>query len=257
MDCQFAVGGRKIEALRLGPAPGKAPTLVLLHEGLGCVAMWRDFPTRLAARTGLGVLVYSRPGYGKSDPVSLPRPLTYLQDEAFDVLPSVLDQAGIESCVLIGHSDGASIATIYAGARQDARVRGLVLMAPHFFCEDMSLRAIAAAKKAYASSDFRARLALYHGDNVDIAFRGWSETWLNPEFRQWRVDQYLPDIRVPVLLIQGRDDPYGGAAQIALAQEKMSAPPEVVHQDHCRHAPHIDQPEATLEAVAGFCGRVL
>jgi pimeloyl-ACP methyl ester carboxylesterase len=257
MDCQFTVGGRRIEALQLGPAPAKAPTLVLLHEGLGCVAAWRDFPARLAGRTGLGVLVYSRPGYGKSDPVTLPRPLTYLQDEAFDVLPGLLDQAGIESCVLIGHSDGASIATIYVGARQDARLRGLVLMAPHFFCEEISLRVIADAKETYASTDLRARLALYHGDNVDIAFRGWSETWLDPAFRQWRIDQYLSDIRVPVLLIQGRDDPYGGAAQIELAQEKMSAPPEVLNLDDCRHAPHIDQPDATLDAIAGFCGRLL
>jgi pimeloyl-ACP methyl ester carboxylesterase len=257
MDCQFIVGGRSIEALQLGPAPAKAPTLVLLHEGLGCVAAWRDFPARLAGRIGLGVLVYSRPGYGKSDPVTLPRPLTYLQDEAFDVLPCLLDQAGIESCVLIGHSDGASIATIYAGARQDARLRGLVLMAPHFFCEEISLRVIADAKETYASTDLRARLALYHGDNVDIAFRGWSEAWLDPAFRQWRIDQYLPDIRVPVLLIQGRDDPYGGAAQIELAQEKMSAPPEVLNLDDCRHAPHIDQPDATLDVIAGFCGRLL
>jgi pimeloyl-ACP methyl ester carboxylesterase len=257
MDCEFAVGGRKIEALRLDSAPGKAPTLVLLHEGLGCVAMWRDFPARLAEHTGLGVLTYSRFGYGKSDPVPLPRPLTYMQDEAFNVLPAVLDQAGIGKCILVGHSDGASIATIYAGGRNDARVHGLVLMAPHFFCEEISICAIAEAKDAYENTDFRARLAQYHGDNVDVAFWGWNQAWLDPDFRQWRIDQYLPEIRVPVLLIQGKDDQYGTVAQIETARAKISSPLDVRHLDRCRHSPHIDQQEATLDAVAEFSRRVL
>jgi pimeloyl-ACP methyl ester carboxylesterase len=139
-ELSIKVAGCRIEATLHGPSAERAPTLVLLHEGLGCVAMWRDFPQKLAARTGYGVLVYSRPGYGNSDPVSLPRPLSYMHDDAFDVLPHVLDQAGVKKTILVGHSDGASIATIYAGGRQDFRVRGLALMAPHFFVEDVSIR---------------------------------------------------------------------------------------------------------------------
>jgi pimeloyl-ACP methyl ester carboxylesterase len=257
MQLEFVAGGRKIEAAWHGPSPDQAPTLVLLHEGLGCVALWRDFPEKLAQRTGCGVLVYSRPGYGKSASVPLPRPLTYMHDEAFDVLPAVLDQAKIQKCILVGHSDGASIATIYAGGRQDFRVRGLVLMAPHFFCEDISVRSIADAKAAFEKTDLRERLARYHGDNVDVAFWGWNRAWLDPDFRDWNITEYLPTIRVPMLVIQGRDDQYGTAAQIEAAQNDTYCPVEVLHLDRCRHSPHIDQPDATLEAIAEFAQRVL
>jgi len=257
MKREFIVGGRRVEAAWHGPVPDKAPTLVLLHEGLGCVAMWRDFPAKIAERTGYGVLVYSRPGYGKSDPVPLPRPLTYMHEEAVEILPAVLDQAGIKRAVLLGHSDGASIATIYAGCRQDFRVRGLVLMAPHFFCEDISVKSIAAAKEAYETTDLRVRLARYHGNNVDVAFWGWNQAWLHPDFRHWNIGEFLPTLRVPVLIIQGRDDQYGTAAQIELAQAEAHCPVEVLYLDRCQHSPQVDQPEATLEAIAEFSRRVL
>jgi pimeloyl-ACP methyl ester carboxylesterase len=257
MECEFVAAGKKIEAAWYGPPPDQAPTLVLLHEGLGCVAMWRDFPAKLAERTGYGVLAYSRPGYGKSDPVSLPRPLTYMHDEAFDILPALLDQAKIEKTVLIGHSDGASIATIYAGGRQDLRVRGLVLMAPHFFCEEISVTSIAAAKEAYENTDLRAKLARYHGDNVDVAFWGWNQAWLHPDFRRWNIEEYLPPLRVPTLVIQGRDDQYGTAAQVEAARNDTHFPVEVLYLDNCRHSPQIDQPDATLDAMAEFSQRVL
>lgn len=257
MECEFVVGGRRIEAAWHGPAPDDAPTLVLLHEGLGCVAMWRDFPARLAERTGYGVMAYSRPGYGKSDPVPLPRPLTYMHDEAFEVLPAVLDQAKIRKAILLGHSDGGSIATIYGGGRQDFRVRGLILMAPHFFCEDLSVQSIATAKEAYENTDLRARLARYHGENVDVAFWGWNQAWLHPDFRRWNIGEFLPTVRVPMLIVQGRDDQYGTAAQIELAQAEAHCPVEVLYLDRCRHSPQIDQPDATLEAIAGFARRVL
>ncbi len=204
----ITIAGRRIEAAWHGPAPDRAPTLVLLHEGLGCIAMWRDFPRLLAERTGYGVLAYSRPGYGKSDPVLLPRPLSYMHDEAREVLPAVLDQAGIRKTVLVGHSDGASIATIYAGSQQDFRVRGLALMAPHFFVEDISVRSIAEAKQAYETGGLRERLARYHAD-VEVAFRGWNDAWLDPKFREWRIDDELAHVRVPMLIIQGKDDQYG------------------------------------------------
>jgi pimeloyl-ACP methyl ester carboxylesterase len=157
MDFELNIDGKRIEANWHGPRPDSAPTIILLHEGLGCVAMWRDFPQRLAEQTGCGVLVYSRFGYGKSDPVTLPRPLTYMHDEALQVLPRVLDAAKIEKAILVGHSDGASIAAIYAGGVQDFRVRGLVLLAPHFFVEAVSITSIQAAKAAYETTDLRQR----------------------------------------------------------------------------------------------------
>src|SRR6202521_1386568 len=162
MDLSLTVAGKKIEAAWHGPAPEQAPTLVLLHEGLGSLAMWKELPQQLAERTGYGVLVYSRPGYGNSDPVELPRPLTYMHEEASGILPAVLDQAGVRKAILVGHSDGASIATIYAGGRQDFRVRGLVLIAPHFFVEDISIKSIAEAKEAFDNGDLRERLKRFH-----------------------------------------------------------------------------------------------
>ena len=251
------IDGVRIEAEMYGPAPERAPTLVLLHEGLGCVAMWRDFPRLLAERTGYGVLVYSRAGYGGSDPVRLPRPLTYMHDEALRVLPAVLDQIGINKCILVGHSDGASIATIYAGSRQDFRIRGLVLMAPHFFVEETTIRAIAAAKQAFETTDLRARLEKYHGANVDIAFWGWNAAWLDPGFRSWRIDDYLAYIRVPMLIIQGEDDQYGTPAQVTAADAATYCPLEALMLDRCGHAPHVDQPKATMGTIAEFVARIL
>jgi pimeloyl-ACP methyl ester carboxylesterase len=256
MKRDLSINGRRIEAAFHGPSPERAPTLVLLHEGLGCVAMWRDFPRALAERTGFGVLVYSRPGYGKSDPVPLPRPLSYMHDEASDVLPGVLDQAGIRKTILVGHSDGASIATIYAGSQQDFRVRGLALMAPHFFVEDISVRSIAEAKQAYETGDLRERLARYH-DRVDVAFRGWSDAWLDPHFRAWSIDSELAHVRVPMLIVQGEGDQYGSVAQIELARRETYCPVETLLLEDCRHSPHVDQPEATLDAIAAFAHRVL
>ena len=175
----ITVNGKTLEAVCYGPPPGKAPTIVMLHEGLGCVALWRDFPRKVAEATGFGVFAWSRAGYGQSDPVELPRPLDYMTREALDVLPGVLDAIGFRYGILLGHSDGASIAAIYAGGVEDFRVRGLVLMAPHFFTEEAGLQAIAAAKTAYEGGDLRERLAKYHG-HVDNAFYGWNGAWLDP-----------------------------------------------------------------------------
>lgn len=257
MALDITVDGCRIEAEWHGPAPERAPTLVLLHEGLGSVAMWKDFPVQLAERTGYGVLVYSRPGYGRSSPVPLPRPLTYMHDEAYDVLPTVLDQTGVRKTILVGHSDGASIATIYAGGRQDFRVRGLALMAPHFFVEEVSIASIAAAKEAYEHGDLRARLARHRGDNVDVAFRGWNGAWLDPKFRAWRIDDALAHVRVPMLIIQGKQDQYGTIAQVALAENDTYCPVEALLLDDCGHSPQVDRPQATLDAIAAFSHRVL
>ena len=256
MDRHVVVHGLRIETAWYGPPPERAATLVLLHEGLGCVAMWKDFPERLAARTGFGVLAYSRLGYGKSDPVPLPRPLSYMHDEARDVLPPVLDQAGVRKAILVGHSDGASIATIYAGSFQDFRIRGLALLAPHFFVEDVSIASIAAAKQAYEAGGLRARLACYH-DDVDVAFRGWNDAWLDPGFREWRIDDALAHIRVPMLIVQGRDDRYGTAAQLELAERDAYCPVETLLLEDCGHSPHVDQPKVTLNEIAAFAARIL
>jgi pimeloyl-ACP methyl ester carboxylesterase len=256
MELEFTIDDITIEASWHGPPSDAAPTLALLHEGLGCVAMWRDFPQQLATRTGCGVLAYSRRGYGKSGARPLPWPVTYMRDEAFDVLPRVLDEAGVRDCILVGHSDGASIATIYAGGRQDFRVHGLVLMAPHFFVEDVSIKSIEAAKQAYEHGDLRARLLRYH-DHVEVAFRGWNDAWLNPHFRNWRIDDAVTHVRVPMLIIQGADDQYGTVAQVKLAQDEAYCPVEALVLEKCRHAPQVDQPEATLSAIADFAQRVL
>ncbi|MEX0317081.1 MAG: alpha/beta fold hydrolase [Ruegeria sp.] len=237
-----------------GPPPSQAPTIVLLHEGLGCVALWRDFPEKLSARTGLGVLVYSRQGYGQSDSATLPRPLDFQTREALDVLPHVLAQAGIERCILFGHSDGATIAAIYAGSVEDHRVRGLILMAPHFFTEEMGLAEIARARDAFETTDMREKLARYHR-NPENAFRGWSDVWLDPGFKDWNVAEVIDYLRVPVLTIQGRGDQYGTLAQIEEIETRTYCPVDTVILD-CQHAPHVEAPEATLDAVADYCARL-
>lgn len=251
------VAGQRLEYRWIAPAAPRAPSLVFLHEGLGCVATWRDFPARVAGETGCGALVYSRAGYGRSSPVALPRPLRYMHDEALGVLPRVLDAARLDDVVLVGHSDGASIALVHAGGADPARrVRGLVAMAPHVFCEPLSISSIRAAREAFEAGELRARLARRHGENVDVAFRGWNDAWLDPAFARWNIEEYLPRIAVPVLVVQGRDDEYGTAAQYRSIVARCGGPTEVVVLDACRHSPHRDQPEATLQAIAGFVARV-
>jgi pimeloyl-ACP methyl ester carboxylesterase len=244
-----------LETLTLGPSPDEAPTLVMLHEGLGCIALWRDFPRRLAEATGFGVFSYSRAGYGGSDAAPLPRPLDYMTREALETLPSLLDAIGLRRGVLVGHSDGASIAAIYAGSLEDFRVRGLALIAPHVFTEESGLAAIAAARRAYESGDLRARLAKYHR-HVDAAFRGWNDAWLDPGFKTWNIADAVAYWRVPALVIQGDADPYGTLAQIREIESRSYAPVDVEILENCGHAPHSERPEATLAAIADFCARL-
>lgn len=237
-----------------GPPPRVAPTLVFLHEGLGSVSVWRDFPARVAAATGMGAFVYSRLGYGGSDPVPLPRPVSYMHDEALAVLPEVLDLAGIRSCVLFGESDGASIALVFAGSGlpQSRRVLALVLEAPHLFVEELSLKTIAAAREAYEKGALRERLARHHGANVDVAFRGWNDVWLDPAFRRWSIEESLPRVRVPSLVIQGEDDGYGTLAQVDAIERGSSGPVTRLVLPRCGHAPHRDLPDEVLSAVTAF-----
>jgi pimeloyl-ACP methyl ester carboxylesterase len=252
----FDLGPMRLEYRMIGPRPDAAPTLVLLHEGLGSVGVWNSFPEELAAATGAGVLVYSRAGYGKSSPSQLPRPVSFMHDEAREVLPRVLDASGFRRGLLVGHSDGASIATIYAGSVQDHRVRGLALMAPHFFTEELALAEIARAKVAFEQGDLRAKLARLHAD-PDNAFYNWCGPWLDPEFRKWDLTDALAHIRVPMLIVQGENDQYGTVRQIEVAQEECYCPVEVVLLPDTRHAPYREAPAATLRAIADFVNRLL
>jgi pimeloyl-ACP methyl ester carboxylesterase len=249
------VQGKALEFSCFGPAPEVAPTIVLLHEGLGSVALWRDFPQELAEATGCGVFVYSRDGYGQSDKVELPRPLDYMTREATEVLPDVLSAIGFQHGILAGHSDGATIAAIYAGSVEDFRVRGLILMAPHFFTEPMGLDAIARAKADYETGNLKQRLARYHRD-PDNAFHGWCDSWLDPGFADWNVAEVIDYFRIPVLTIQGRQDQYGTLAQIEEIQSRIYSPLDVAILEDCGHAAHRDQPKQTMAAIADYVARL-
>lgn len=252
----LTIDGKRLETAWHGPGPEAAPTLVFLHQGLGCVALWRDFPAKLAAATGCGALVYSRFGYGHSAPCPLPRPLRYMHDEGLQVLPQLLEVAGIRECVVIGHSDGGSIGLIYAGGTPAPPLRGLITEAAHVFCEDVSVQAIQRAKEAYQHGDLRRRLEKYHGKNTDCAFWGWNSAWLHPDFRQWNLEEYLPRIRVPLLVMQGEQDQYGTRAQVDAIANQAGGGAEVLMLSDCGHAPHAEQEEATLQAMAGFISRL-
>ena len=251
----LTIGPHSLEYRFLGPRPDRAPTIVMLHEGLGCAGLWGDFPDKLQRATGTGVFVYSRAGYGQSSPVALPRPLTYMHDEASDVLPALLDVIGFRRGILLGHSDGASIAAIYAGTHQDHRLGGLVLIAPHFFTEDSGIASIAAAKTAYETTDLKQKLARWHKD-VDNAFYGWNGAWLDPDFRKWDITEQLAYIRVPMLIVQGEDDQYGTVAQIEAAERECYCPVEVALLKGAKHSPQREAPEATLAAVVDFVANV-
>jgi pimeloyl-ACP methyl ester carboxylesterase len=208
--------------------------------------MWRDFPTQLAHTTGAHVIAYSRHGHGKSAPLRGSREVRYMHDEALIVLPQLLNELGVDDPILFGHSDGGSIALIHAGG-SGRKVRGVVAMAPHVFVEDVSVRSIAAAKVAYESTDLRGRLARYH-DDVDGVFWGWNDIWLHPEFRAWNIEEYLPRIQCPVLVIQGEHDEYGTNEQL-LRIARGAPTVELLTLEDCRHAPQKDQRDRVLQAV--------
>ena len=230
---------------------GAEPALVFLHEGLGSVELWRSFPDDVGAATGRRTVVFSRPGYGRSTPVPPPWPVSYMHDQALVVLPTVLERLGIERPVLVGHSDGASIALIHAGAGHP--VAGLVLMAPHVFVEHRSIAGIEAARDAYESS-LRPRLARYH-DDVDATFHGWNQVWLSPEFRGWNVESYLPGIDAPVLAMQGTDDEYGTLAQLDAIADQTACGAEVLALAGRGHVLHVGDTAPVIDAVASFVSR--
>src|SRR6202163_1346221 len=250
------IGASDLEYRMIGPAPDDAPTIVMLHEGLGSAGLWGDFPDRLQAATSAGVLVYSRAGYGASTPATLPRPLDYMHIEALEILPDLLDKIGFRRGLLLGHSDGASIAAIYAGGVADHRVRAVAMIAPHFIVEDVSVTSIAEIKRAYETSGLKAKLARWHKD-VDNAFYGWNGAWLDPKFRSWDISEYLAYIRVPVAVLQGADDQYGTIRQIEIAREECYCPVDVTIIPAAGQSPHREAPGATLDVITEFATRIL
>jgi|SRR5579871_5653593 len=250
------IGTSDLEYRMIGPPPDEAPTIVMLHEGLGSIGLWGDFPEKLQAATGAGVFVYSRAGYGASTPTRLPRPLDYMQIEAFDVLPKLLEEIGFRRGILVGHSDGASIAAIYAGGVGDHRVRAIALIAPHFVVEEISVASIAEIKTAYETTNLREKLARWHKD-VDNAFYGWNGAWLDPKFREWDISDYLAYIRVPVAVIQGADDQYGTIRQVEIAEEECYCPVDVTIIEGAGHSPHREAPEKMLHTISEFANAVL
>ncbi|WP_326537074.1 alpha/beta fold hydrolase [Pseudorhodoferax sp.] len=236
----------------VGASGARAPLLVFLHEGLGSLAMWKDFPAQLCDRVGARGLVYSRPGYGRSTPRAAGEALgtDYLHRQADEVLPALLDALDVaQPAWLFGHSDGGSIALLAAG-RHPARVAGLVLLAPHIFVEDLSVASIAQARDAYPNGKLRGRLARYH-DAPDAVFRAWNDVWLSPAFRRWNITDELADIRCPVLAIQGLDDAYGTLAQIRGIAERVGAT-ELLELPDCGHSAYRDQPEQVIAATNAF-----
>jgi pimeloyl-ACP methyl ester carboxylesterase len=252
-SCFVRAGGHQLECLVYPAHQVNRPPLVFLHEGLGSVAMWRDFPARVALATGARTLVYSRYGYGQSDMLTAPHRTDYMHREAQEVLPELLAALEIEHPVLIGHSDGASIALIhagYCGGPVAGVIAGVVAIAPHVFVEDISISSITQARIAYATTDLAQKLSRYHRD-VDSTFRGWNDIWLAPDFRSWNIEAFLPRITCPVLVIQGEDDEYGTVKQVE-AINAGAADVDLMLLADCRHSPHRDQPEAVLKAISEF-----
>ena len=250
---EVVVDGKRLETLRINPGQIEGPTIVMLHEGLGSIALWKSFPFLLAERTGCGVLVYSRYGHGSSDKLLEKRPVSFMHHEGEVVLPELLEKLGIARPVLLGHSDGGSISLIFAG-KYPERPQALILEAPHVFVEDLSVASITQAKVNYQTTNLPHKLSRHHA-HPDPTFWGWNDVWLDPEFRSWNIEAYLPAIRCPVLCIQGEEDEYGTIEQVKAIHAKVPGT-EILILPDCRHSPHRDQPEATLNRMAEFVAKV-
>jgi pimeloyl-ACP methyl ester carboxylesterase len=242
------VEGRALEIVRWSVPQPAGPSIVMLHEGLGSVALWKDVPQRIAERTGHEVIVYSRYGHGRSQALASARDLDYMHREGERVLPALLAALSLSRPILLGHSDGASIAIIYAGTHPHD-VSALILEAPHVFVEDLTVASIALAKTTFETSDLEAKLARYH-DDAGGTFRGWNDIWLDPRFRAWNIESYLGTIAAPVLLVQGTEDEYGTPAQLEAIAARTDA--RITLLERCGHSPHRDRAEATLNAIADF-----
>ncbi len=245
----------KLEYRTTGTAPERAPTLVWLHEALGCAAMWKDLPVELSARTGFGSLNYSRQGHGRSESMTHNRDVGYLHHEAWVVLPQVLHIIGVHDTVLVGHSDGATIALLYASQRPDGLL-GMVLEAPHVFVEDITLEGIRKTRAAFANKAQLDRLRRYHGENTDAVLSAWHDTWLRPDFRNWNIEDVLHGIQCPTLIIQGEDDEYGSMRQITTIADKVSGPVRTLIVPGCGHIPHASHKAEASEAMVSFVSEI-
>ncbi|TMI12538.1 MAG: alpha/beta hydrolase [Betaproteobacteria bacterium] len=251
---RVTAAGRSLEYEWVGTQRSGRPVLVFLHEGLGSIRQWRDFPQNVAQALGCGALVYDRYGYGQSDVLQEPRrSVRFMHDEALLSLPEVLSRLRVENPVLVGHSDGASISLIHAGAGH--KVKAVVAMAPHVFVEEICIRSIVGAARAFEATELPDKLGRYHRD-AKKTFYGWADVWRDPEFTRWDITEYLPRIGCPVLAIQGRGDEYGTMAQLDAIEQRAGGPCEVMKLTDCGHAPFRDQPEKTLSAVTAFLDRL-
>lgn len=246
---EIVVDGKRLETLSIESRRPSPSTILMLHEGLGSIALWKDFPRTLADRTGCRVLLYSRYGHGGSAKLAEKRPVEFMHHEGEVVLPELLERLGVGRPILLGHSDGGSIALIFAG-RYPERVPALILEAPHVFVEELSIASIRAAKVAFQTTNFRARLGRYHA-HVDETFWGWNDIWLEPRFRAWNIESYLDSIRCPILCLQGEQDEYGTRAQLETIRARAPQT-QILMLPNCRHSPHRDQPEATLGKIGEF-----
>ena len=253
----ICIEDKKIESVWYGSPPEERPTLVFLHEGLGCVSMWRDFPEKLSRKTGCGALVFSRNGYGKSDSSNFPKSLRFMHNEALNELPKLLAYYNIKEYILIGHSDGASIALIYAGESSAKGLIGIINEAPHVFCEPITIKSIEKIYESYTKGNLRERLKRYHGENVDNAFFGWADVWLDADFLSWSIESSLPKISVPQLIIQGNEDEYGTSAQVETIEIKSGSTVETFFLTNCGHSPHLDQGTKTLNKMCLFVRKLI
>ena len=240
-----------LEYKLFGPLQTHLPSIVLLHEGLGSIRTWGDFPRRISEQTGAPVFAYSRAGYGASPPFGTGLPIDYIRRHALDLLPKLLEIIGFRRGILLGHSDGASMAAAYAGGVDDPKIIGLILMAPHFFVEPETLVEIRNAREAYKTGDLRQRLSRYHS-YVDAAFWGWNDVWLEPAFASFNLRDELTKLRVPTLVMRGDDDRYGTHRQVAMAKDLCRCTVQTVIIPECGHVPHREKPEPTLDAIASF-----
>lgn len=256
---RLEISGGRIEYETI---PGRRPTLVFLHEGLGSMRLWRDFPADACSTTGAEGLVWSRHGYGSSAVLQAHREPGYMHHEALVVLPELMSRLRLGDVVLVGHSDGASIALVAAGAAEPAvrgAIRGVIAVAPHVFVEDRTVENIAIARERYETGNLRERLARHH-DDVDVTFYGWNDVWLSPQFRDWSIEEHLPKLRCPVLVVQSEDDPYGSLEQVSRIERRAGGPVTTLVLPHGGHAPHDDrrpEAEAVLAAIGSFYREII
>ncbi len=239
----------------IGDLTSNKLSLVLLHEGLGSVSMWKNVPEKIYDNTGYNVVIYSRAGYGKSSTVKLPRPLDYMSIEAKKYLPEVLNQLHLKKYILIGHSDGGTIAALNSSLNLSNDLKGVILVAPHFFIEKFNIESIKEIRNKYKKHGLREKLSRYH-DNVDNAFYGWCDTWLNPKFHSWDITNEIQNIKKPVFAIQGNADPYGSVKQIEVLEKKLYVNLSKLILDNCGHNPFFERTEESIKSIKSFINEI-